>query len=529
MDQPPPPPPHGSEAGGGGPGANSGSGNRNGLPPGNYDIFIIPPHSSGSGFLYLPSLQPHRNSFLAGVLCTLLAVVIYTIVLPVAREWLSTVLASGGTGVLFLMIGVAVAGWAWGKTSVEGGPGSDSGSGASGASNNFRSGSTAGAGHAPPPPQPGPQPQPQYQYPHANGAPPNPGAGFEPPPRPKPTWTRSTPAPGAGAGAKTSWEKAREETRKKEEERKRAEELRKKREEDERERVRQREKDAREREAREARERREREAREKESKEKREREAKEAKLQEEKAQARSRPSSPTKGRHQQPSAHTDAGGDDEAYSFRPYDKPKPPRHAAAHTATASSVYSESYAPSQSTRQTTPPPSQRGPYRTKDEDKIVIKGVYAFNNAFHNRPLAQLVSGVGPVTDGLILRISTEGLFIDDDVRGVPQREWDVKAWTLKLVEVRRSEKVLVHYLLTSITDGRVPRLPRPTGHHPRPGRQALRLRPQRRRGVESHQGPRQAPQGATGPRPRRQWLTHERDAGHPREPRLDTLRINPLS
>jgi hypothetical protein len=27
------------------------------------------------------------------------------------------------------------------------------------------------------------------------------------------------------------------------------------------------------------------------------------------------------------------------------------------------------------------------------------------------------------------------LFIDDDVRGVPQREWDVKAWTLKLVEV----------------------------------------------------------------------------------------------
>ena len=40
-----------------------------------------------------------------------------------------------------------------------------------------------------------------------------------------------------------------------------------------------------------------------------------------------------------------------------------------------------------------------------------------------------------MTDGLILRITTEGLFIDDDVRGVPQREWDVKAWTLKLVEV----------------------------------------------------------------------------------------------
>lgn len=40
-----------------------------------------------------------------------------------------------------------------------------------------------------------------------------------------------------------------------------------------------------------------------------------------------------------------------------------------------------------------------------------------------------------MTDGLVLRITTEGLFIDDDVRGVPQREWDVKAWTLKLVEV----------------------------------------------------------------------------------------------
>ena len=51
------------------------------------------------------------------------------------------------------------------------------------------------------------------------------------------------------------------------------------------------------------------------------------------------------------------------------------------------------------------------------------------------PIAQLVSGMGSVTDGLILRITTEGLFIDDDVRNVPQREWDVKAWTLKLVEV----------------------------------------------------------------------------------------------
>lgn len=100
------------------------------------------------------------------------------------------------------------------------------------------------------------------------------------------------------------------------------------------------------------------------------------------------------------------------------------------------MYSESsYAASQTTARTTPPPSNRGPYFTKDPDKIIIKAVYSFNNTFMQRPIAQLVSGQGNVTDGLILRITTEGLFIDDDVRGVPQREWDVKAWTMKLAEV----------------------------------------------------------------------------------------------
>jgi hypothetical protein len=58
----------------------------------------------------------------------------------------------------------------------------------------------------------------------------------------------------------------------------------------------------------------------------------------------------------------------------------------------------------------------------------------FNDLFP-KPMAQLVAGIGNVTDGLILKIVSEGLFIDDDVRGVAQREWDVKAWTLKLVEV----------------------------------------------------------------------------------------------
>ncbi|EHL02586.1 putative Reticulocyte-binding protein 2 like protein a [Glarea lozoyensis 74030] len=146
---------------------------------------------------------------------------------------------------------------------------------------------------------------------------------------------------------------------------------------------------------------------------------------------RSQPPSPTK-RPPPPTAKTYRGTEDDAYSFRPYDKPKRPMHAKA----PSSVYSESsYAASQSTSRTTPPPSHRGPYTTKDPNKIVIKAVYSFNNAFQKTPTSQLVSGVGTVTDGLILRITTEGLFIDDDVRDVPQREWDVKAWTMKLVEV----------------------------------------------------------------------------------------------
>ena len=210
------------------------------------------------------------------------------------------------------------------------------------------------------------------------------------------------------------------------------EEIRKKREEDEKERVKQREKDAREREIRERRERLE-------------------KLAKERAQAAAaaaaaapppppppnpkkpeppRPASPNK-RHQQPTAKT--ATEEDAYSYRPYDEPK---RSGPKTASASSIYSESsYAPSQSTSRTTPPPSHRGPYRSKDPDKIVLKAVYSFNNTFMKVPIAQLVSGVGSVTDGLILRITTEGLFIDDDVRNVPQREWDIKAWTLKLVEV----------------------------------------------------------------------------------------------
>ncbi|KAH8201348.1 hypothetical protein TruAng_004516 [Truncatella angustata] len=134
-----------------------------------------------------------------------------------------------------------------------------------------------------------------------------------------------------------------------------------------------------------------------------------------------------------PSARTYSGtADEDQYSYRPYDEPK--RHSRRRS--GETIFTESsYAPSQSTARTSPPPSMRGAYSTKDPNKIVIKAVYGFMNQFAKTPASQLLSGQGSVTDGLILRITTEGLFIDDDVRGVPQREWDVKAWTLKLMEV----------------------------------------------------------------------------------------------
>ena len=184
---PPPPPPHGSNASGGRTG---------GLPDGKYDIFIIPPHSAGSGFLYLPSLHTHRNSFLAGAACTAFAFFIYSIAVPAVKEWLYTITSTGGPGVMMLMIGVGIACWAWGKTQSEWASASAaSGSGGAGAA-----GGAFGAG------------QPGSSQPHGstntNGAPP-----------PKTSWQRPNPqttgSAGAGNSAKTSWEKAREETRKK--------------------------------------------------------------------------------------------------------------------------------------------------------------------------------------------------------------------------------------------------------------------------------------------------------------------------
>jgi hypothetical protein len=431
MNAPPPPPPHGEVP------------KSSGLPPGKYDIFIIPPHSSGSGFLYLPSLQPNINSFAAGFASALILVAIGSMLTPALQAWWYSVKGSGGMGMLLIMLAIGVGAWALGRTQTDGGPGPGGGPSGDGvppqghANSNTQSNGYAG-GAAP------------GQGPTPNGG--AAGAGSTP----KSGWQRPNPTPGAGAytangaaggaspgaasgAAKGAWERAREETKKKEEERK-AKEAEKKRKEDMEKRIKEaREREAREREAREAlAKEREKDAKEKEAREKASRDGRStyaysAMGEKTNPWPRGSPAgSPTK-KPPPPTAKTYHGTEEETYSFRPYDTPpKKP----AHMKSPSSVYSESsYAASQSTARTTPPPSHRGPYSTKDPDKIVLKAVYSFNNQFIKTPSSQLVSGVGTVTDGLILRITTEGLFIDDDVRGVPQREWDVKAWTMKLVEV----------------------------------------------------------------------------------------------
>lgn len=476
---PPPPPPHGSNprsAGGG-------------LPDGNYDIFIVPPHSAGGGFLYLPSLQPHRNSFIAGIFVAMAAMGIYVVVMPVLQAWLISTMGGNGAGVMILVAIVGLGAWALGKTTAENSAGSSSGTagGAGHGANKagadrqqYRSNGPESQSYTPPPPPP-PPPPPQHEEPPP---PPPPPPEPEPPPKPKPS------------AAQSGWEKAREETRRKEEERKRTEELRKKREaaqkmreeaeaqakkareEAERnakakaekekwEQARAREKEQRERDARE-RIAREKEAREKEAREKeaKEREAKAAaekakaaaeqaaaertkaarerleKLRQEReertraASASGKPS-PTKN-YAHPTSRS-ATGNDDGYSFRPYDTQSSPaaRHRPGPKTSASSISGlseSSYAPSMSTARTTPPPSQRGPFSTTDPNKIQIRAVYLFSDSFPGKPTATLIAGEGSVTDGLVLRIETEGLFIDDAVRDVGQREWDVRAWTLKLVE-----------------------------------------------------------------------------------------------
>lgn len=131
-----------------------------------------------------------------------------------------------------------------------------------------------------------------------------------------------------------------------------------------------------------------------------------------------------------PGSTTTGVRSEETHSYRPYDKPK----ATPRKKSVSDFSESSWAPSTSTARTTPPPS-RGPYTTHDPAKIVVKAVYKFMNQFSKTPVSTIIPGRNNVTDGLVLKIDTAGFQIDDDRRGVGQREWDVKAWTVKLIEV----------------------------------------------------------------------------------------------
>ncbi|KAF2114562.1 hypothetical protein BDV96DRAFT_600527 [Lophiotrema nucula] len=551
---PPPPPPHGSN-----PKTTGG-----GLPDGHYDIFIIPPHSSGGGFLYLPSLKPQWNSFFLGVAVSVSALIIWKSISPTLQQWFylaTSGMNSGGNPVLLLIIVVGFLGWAYGQQfpsapaagTGAGGPHGAAGAGATPGSGGYQraqsppNGGFPGAGGPRPNGTPGGGWHGQHQQ---HGAGPHEGGS---------SWGGSQPDPHAQA----EWERAKEDTRKDEERKKKEEadrQARAKAEKEKWEKMRAREREQREREAREriAKERMQKQKEEKERQD-RERQAKEAearakiekeirekleaeqrakaaeeakkKAEEDKkaaeaaavkakadseraerlkaareraqrdrearlkaeaeklttppnlkaatarrsttyggagggerldpyAGSKSPPapsvtsthSSPIKAtvspkkNYEKPSASSYVGTEDE-HSFRPYDTPKrPPRPPSHH----SSVFSESsYAPSQSTSRTTPPPSQRGPYSTSDPDKIQIKAVFLFNDLFP-KPVAQLVAGIGNVTDGLILKITTEGMFIDDDIRNIAQREWDVKAWTLKLIET--GERQSKHFLRASVRD-----------------------------------------------------------------------------
>lgn len=589
---PPPPPPHGEK-----PHTTQGE-NRNAsdLPEGNYDIFVVPPHASGAGFLYLPSLQCHRNSFLAGSASTLFVVLVWVNLSPVFKAWYTLTIAVGGGGgasvwgMILLGIVSGLVGWGMGLWQADGGStwrdtwsrGKFGGSGSKGpgAGGTHAKGSNSGDSGYGTGANTGSRPNSSNQ----RKGPDNAGwekareeeqreeerAREEEKQREKEgareearkreeirareekkrkdeekarqEKKRRDEEKAKDEARKRQEAKAREETRRKEEERareetKRREELRhkmdefkRKRDEESREKQRQRDHEAMERELRErkaqfekemaaareaatkeARERAEKEAaearakvereaaaarakaekeaaerRQRAEKEKAEKDAAEAKAREEKEAAEKEAAAKAAAKKEadakfaalkeaaakryaekkakdaeeaaakeaaakeaaangapprSPSPQKQATGNPDD-SHKPYERARRPYGGASGHSGSSAQSESSYAASQSTARTSPPPSHHGfsskdrdGYSTKDPDKIVISAVFAFNNNFVQTPVAQLVSGQGMVTDGLVLRITTEGLFIDDDIRGIPQREWDVKAWTMHMVEV----------------------------------------------------------------------------------------------
>ncbi|KAF2668863.1 hypothetical protein BT63DRAFT_426120 [Microthyrium microscopicum] len=553
---PPPPPPHGE---------NPKSSSSSGLPPGNYDIFIIPPHSAGGGFIYLPSLKPQWNSFIAGVASTLFCVWLWVIAQPVLKAWVQAVSQSGsGFGMLVLALVVGFAGWVYGRTNLPPEAGAGPKSSGSPPPNGYPGTANGGprAGSAPPPggPQWGGVPPPNGHTPggpgfgtHGPGAgytshgqqqhthqqqgyqggpnyqaprtPPPPFEDSPPPTPPPPPPTEPEPKP---QPTNTAWEKAREETRKREEERKKQEEVkrkledeRRKKEEAERaakaaaekqkwEQMRAREKEVREREAREkiARDRIAKDKAENASKEAKEKADRDARLKaaQERAEklraeraasekaaserAKSEKALPTYGVGERtnpyslhvpvipaaPKSTTGASGPRNAPSanarppyhhptaqsyvgtatdtaYRPYDKPPVQTSARSQSSYASE---SSYAASESTARTSPPPSTQEPYSTKDPGKIILHGAFKFNNLFPTGPVASVKPDDNGISDGLIVRISSQGLFLDDDKRAEGLRQWDIKAWTLTAIETAQRRSVtLVRASIRSQDDNKI--------------------------------------------------------------------------
>jgi hypothetical protein len=580
---PPPPPPHGAN-----PQPSSPPGG--GLPAGNYDIFIIPPHSSGGGFLYLPSLRPQLNSFVAGVASTLAALYVWNVVEPVLRTWFHAVTQSGvGFGILVLAVLFGALGWLSGRTN--GLP--------------FDIPGAAGGAQGPHHHQNGAPPDPGAgAHTPGAGSPPNPGTNHNAGPPPGTGFKPNGPTPGFGGQqqqnfhanantntGKSAWEKAREETRKREEERKRADEDRRRvaeevrrREEAERATRAQAEKDRWEQQRARERETREREARERLARERMapgaaaaggsEREAR-LKAAQERAdrlrtdraaadrdnaeRAKSENAMPTtygvgerldpyskfppapkstigggsapnpdrggnpspRKPYQQPTAQSYAGTATEN-AYRPYDSP-PSRPRAAGGSPSSSYRGSrpgSYAESESTAPTSVDPR---PYSTDDRDKVVIRGAYRFTDSFP-KPVAVVRPGESGITDGLIMRMTTEGVFLDDDKKQEALRQWDIKAWTMKAVEVSLcvlpAEKGSADRGTDVVEGG-----PVHTARHAQGRREhALRLHRARGRGVEGAARAQERQEQQPGAQPASLDAGGARGAAHPEPHRRGDLK-----
>jgi len=156
-----------------------------------------------------------------------------------------------------------------------------------------------------------------------------------------------------------------------------------------------------------------------------------------------------------------ASAEPQANTSRPFNTPNRPKPATAYTSYTESTFSSatgstfSSASSHSTTPTEhshPPPRQTGPYTSTSQDKVLIHSVHLFSGGSSLTPTASLFAQTGSVTDGLVLRMTTEGLFVDDDVRGLPLREWDVKAWGIKTIESGEYRAGKVHVLRATVRD-----------------------------------------------------------------------------